>query len=79
MSYTNNLDVEVRETVGQIASVVARHFPESEYEDGNWEVEIAYLVHGLVNTALKRIWDERRMADGNTADVSRDRGRSQPR
>lgn len=81
MSYIKNLDVdvEVRETVGKIASVVARHFPESEYEDGNWEVEIAYLVRGLVNTTLKHIWDiERRTADGNTANVSRDRGRPQP-
>lgn len=53
MSYTGNLDVAVKETLGQIYDAMYRLVPEELGTDEKVEAEIAQLVRGLANTLLK--------------------------
>jgi len=55
MGYMKEVDIQVREAIEAICGVVARHFPESEFRAGDWELDIEQLVYNLAERIIRKV------------------------
>jgi len=53
MGYMKEIDRQVRETIDAIIGIIARYFPESEWREGGWELEIEQQIYHLAQSIIQ--------------------------